>query len=226
MKNLLDEIHKLNEEEFQVSKDFSEKVINQINRDKKIIVLKRVTSVAAVACVLVCVFVIGGKIGLMDRVVNSAQEALDINQMSAGEGISLNSASSEKAIESEQALEEASESFNVAMSSAPALFEESTENSKSDEIGRAINEETIFDDAYTATNSLGATKTYSKQLLLKDYINEIHELLNDNNIENTIINETQIEINSTDVTKLYEILEMYVDIELELKEDKIILTTK
>lgn len=59
MKNLIDELHKLDETEYQVSADFSKKVMKKIKKNKNISKINYVislTSVGAVACLAVVLF--------------------------------------------------------------------------------------------------------------------------------------------------------------------------
>ena len=50
MKNLIDELHALNEEEFEVSASFSKNVMKKIKRKNNVVIFVRVASVLSCAC--------------------------------------------------------------------------------------------------------------------------------------------------------------------------------
>ena len=68
MKDLIDELHKLNREEYKVSEDFSKRVIKKIKRDNTYKVIKYVASLASAACVLGLSVFFANKSGVLDRV--------------------------------------------------------------------------------------------------------------------------------------------------------------
>ncbi len=228
MKNLLDELHKLDDEKFEVSNDFSKKVISKINKGNKIIVLKRVTSIAAVACVAVFAVVLTNKLGYLDRI----KEAV--------EGISFNSSS--MTVSSAESVSPIREAVVEQEEKAYGTTNIETANEESVEFDSYAQDEMIFDnvqepsmknaesimseEAITqnkANEAMDVSRTFSKQMNLKDYINDIHDALNDKNIENNIISETEIEIFTDDINRVYDVIENYIDAKLELKEDKILL---
>ena len=79
MKNLLDELHKLDEVEYSVSNDFSKKVVSKINKGNKIIVLKRVTSVAMVACLAGFAVFMTNKLGILDRINKASSNSMSLS---------------------------------------------------------------------------------------------------------------------------------------------------
>lgn len=219
MKNLLDDLHKLNDEDFEVSKDFSKKVMSKINKDKKITILKRATSVVAVACVLGVVIMVSNKLGLKERITNTASRKENVVQ-----SMQATDSEPEIVVQSKQAT--GSEIDNTSIVKETVLYdnyetEQASANIESNEI---INEAPVLYE--NAEEGMSLRKTYSKQMNLEDYINEIHKKLDDNKIENKIISDTQIEIYNSDVNTIYDLLEIYVDINLELNDEKIILTVK
>ncbi len=228
MKNLLDELHKLNDEKYEVSNDFSKKVISKINKDKKIIVLKRVTSVAAVACIAVFAVILTNKLGYLDRIKEAA------------EGISFNSSS--MSISSVENSAPVRDEISVQEEKAYGTTNTEIANEESIEYDSYAQDEMIFDNVQEPSmkneepimqeesiaqnktiEAMDISRTFSKQMNLNDYISDIHEALNNNNIENNIISETEIEIFTDDINRVYDVIENYTDAKLELSDDKIIL---
>ena len=228
MKNLLDELHKLNDEKFEVSNDFSKKVVSRINRGKKIIVLKRVTSVAAVACIAVFTIILTNKLGYLDR-IKEAAEGITFNSSSMTMSSIDNSApvADEISMQEEKAYGIANTEIATEESiefDSYAQEEMITDNVQ--EPSMKSSESIMPEEAVAQNKAVEATevnRTFSKQMNLKDYLNDIHEALNSKNIENNIISDTEIEIITDDINQVYDVIENYTDAKLELKEDKILL---
>ena len=74
MKDLLDELKKLDDEEFKVSPDFSKNVMKEIKKQDRNKKIMYVTSIASVACVLgISVFLVN-RSGMLSSTVNQASE--------------------------------------------------------------------------------------------------------------------------------------------------------
>ncbi|MBR6253464.1 MAG: hypothetical protein IKR04_06490 [Clostridia bacterium] len=200
MKNLLDELHNLDEEDFEVSKDFSKRIITKINKDKKITLFSRVTSLVAVACVAALAVFVGSKFGFLDRVnslvSNSSSQMAE--ERTPATGI-------ETQVEDEQ----------------PMVQKQLQKNDVFDEY-RAF-EESVTEESAFSDNVVTASKTYSKQMSLDDYIRDIKQALDENSIEYEVISNTEIEVYTSDMESLYGIIDNYPDVQLELIEDRTLL---
>lgn len=221
MKNLLDELHKLDEEEFEVSKDFSKKIVAKINKDKKIVVFKRVTSIVAVACVATFAIVLTNKLGYLDRLKDLANSSINLSSMESANSIDTGMAVQE---EKQEILQE-----------VPQLQAEFKKNEEFDELNETnevseISESLEYEDAVVMNSAdiafRNATKTYSKQMKLDDYINEIHQALTDNGIKNEIISNYEIKVESENINSIYDIIENYTDVLLDFSGDIVILRVK
>ena len=231
MKNLLDELHKLDEVEYSVSNDFSKKVVSKINKGNKIIVLKRVTSVAMVACLAGFAVFMTNKLGILDRInkASSNSMSLSMDSMTMMESIDVDEKTQGEIKKEEMMLE------GVATEAVDELEELPLENYADErttkELPKQASEPQSVPEVVNSVNdslivAKSAARTYSKQMKLDDYISDIHKALNDYNIENEIIADNKIEIHTNNINQVYDVIENYTDARLELNDEKIILVVE
>lgn len=203
MKNLLDELHKLDNDSFNISPDFSKNVMKKIKKSNRIIKLGYVASFASVACIIgISVFFVN-KNGLFDKVKES--------QMSAS-GILVNEETIDEFKEETQDKEEVVYKQDVSFNDSKDI-----ETSQP----QAVND-TANIESKNVREAAKSEATYSKQLSKEKYLNEIINKLKINSYD---ISETDdgIIVYSNEFNEVYELLEEYIDIELSLSGDRIII---
>ena len=190
MKNLLDELHELDNDEIKVPSDFSKNVMKKIKKSNRIIALGYVASIASVACVIGITVFFVNKNGLFDKVFSKgANESVT--------AMSLNETPNQKDIE-ESKTEDYTEAQGV--------------------VTNSINEDAVAPKS--VNDRVGAT--YSKQLNKEEYLKEINNklIINGYDISRS---DDEIIVYSKDFNEVYELLEEYIDVELSLSGDRIII---
>ena len=197
MKDLVQELNKLGEEEFRVSPDFSQNIIKQIKRDNRRKKIIYVTSIASAACVLgLAVFLVNksGKLASMFEAKSDSAQSMST--------LSTNNAAGEAVKESTDEMYD-------------ALERKSEEPMSLD----------VQNETMQATEEAVEDKTYTKQYSSREYIQEIIDILkfNDFDIQD---NETSVIIYSKDVAQVLYILDNFKDVEVGMSGDNIIVKLK
>lgn len=207
MKNLIDELNALNEEEFEVSASFSKNVMKKIKRKNNIITFAKVASGLSCACLAgFFVFAIT-KYNLF--VSNDAMSIVSFSSGAVGDIKKENDESLEKETMRESSLEE--------------TINDGINKYDSAEINYAPTQNATIEKSMDVEE---VPKTYSKKYDKKEYLNEISNILTEYNYNNTINEDDTITIENDDLFSIYNVLNNYVDIELEYSENKIILKLK
>jgi len=252
MKDLIDELHKLDNEEYKVSADFSKKVMRQIKKENRFKMIKYVASLASVACVVGLSFMLIKNNGLADRILKAGQSedamqastynsnlnSSDINKKendTSFEYLEENKVRMPNDSESEKVSSDANYELSTPATSIQGLNDSS--NSAVETIEISVDELLEDSNVNNANNIIGykddtkkaeenrTVRTYSKQLSREEYLNEIIEILKKNNYDFTN-NETFIQINNAEFNTIYNLIEEYIDVEISISGDDLILKLK
>lgn len=197
MKNLQDELKKLDNEEYKVSKDFSKNVIKSIKHENILLRIKSIASLASVACVLVVAVIYANKSGLI--VSLTSKQADEIIPSYNGQ-VSLDSDGlTEEASRNPAYDKSSSEGYNI--QSNIAADENKKFENNNQESAKAVEavEESIFFDNYVSG----------------DGIKLVTDVLIKNEIEYSIEDNNKIIITNSDISIIKAILK-----EIEVKEIK------
>jgi hypothetical protein len=91
---------------------------------------------------------------------------------------------------------------------------------------KSLLEEAMPQSASSYEDSYISTKAYSRVYSKDEYLNQIIDILNSHKISNKVVNDFEIEINGSDVNTISSYLESFIDIEIELKGENIIIKLK
>ena len=241
MKNLIDELHALNDDNFEVSASFSQDIMKQIKRDNAIKKFIKVSSALSCACaVVICAFLIikiGGKDIINNATKNTSGEVNVVEQVEYAKSSSIDNTyeiSQTTEMAEDTSVEGASlrvESINQnatmskAKSPATGISYDNYVDGNVEESKEIVPTETsnyeselLFDDLKEIEN-----KKYSRVYNKSDYLAEISKTLSSKGIDNKIINDTEIEVNNSDINLIYNVIENFVDVAVELKDDGIII---
>ena len=233
MKNLIDELHSLNDEEFKVSASFSHDVMKKIKREKAGATFVKVFSALSCACVIGVGVYFAYNNGVFNR-INSAMNSQSVQ--------SINSSTDElnlKKLETQQAttqgLQPEEIDYNVTEESTAS--DETNYDVLSDTNNLAIEEnaeiykedaekKNIMFESAIPNSTQSEAKTYSRQYKEEDYLESIKQVLKDKEFKYTINDNGEIEVASQDFNAVYETIESFVDAEIEIKEETIIIKLK
>lgn len=237
MRYIRDDLKLLGETKYNVSLDFSKQVMHKINKEKRYNKLKTIASFGIVACIVVFSVVTVNKLGVINRIkqaVISEQEIVSTNDDSVYEK-SVNS--SENVFGTGNEVEENAQVINEETFEAPGssetTFEENAINNsrqftKERSVGDStdgINEAIIFDLAESKVTSSSASKTYSKQMSKQDYLNEIFELVKKNGYKAELDSDSsKIIIQNNDFNAISKLVEIYIDSQIQISGDSIVIT--
>ncbi len=224
MKDLIDELHKLDNDNYKVSPDFSKRVMKQIKRDNRYKALKYVASLASAACVLGVSIMLVRNSDLLARILESSKSADISNEQMV---LSL-----EESTAFEPAKESEPDTINDVISTdyAKAYTEGASPTSTINSVMDSAEETNTSDyddilDKKAVTNRSDNNRTYSKQLSKDDYLNEIKTVLTSNNYKISGDNE-YVQIYDADFTSIYNLLEEYIDVETSISGDDIVVKLK
>ena len=226
MKNLIDELHSIDKEEFSVSPSFSKNVMKNIKLNKRVVVVTRVVSMLSCACILfMCVF-FANKTGLFNNVKNSL---IQKNSSTDNANIEMSETSNIETID-EASVEEKSIEYNTQEDNSQYLEDSSFDRM----LAKGVEDETP-EASLSVTNSAIKTKESEKRYIKtiqiseefekEEYINEIINTLKANGFECEIVDD-KIAINVTDTEAVQNLLRDFVDVDVIAEEGKVIVLLK
>ncbi len=233
MKNLIDELHSIDKEEFSVSPSFSKNVMKNIKLNKKLVSFTRVVSMLSCACLLFMCVYFANKTGILDKVVNN------FSQKDATESSSIDAQTQGKVFDSYNAIEEAPASYydetpveesmklrEPAVNSA-AVLSSPQESLKENNVNDISIAETSADSVEEELEDKRYIKkiVVNEEFLREDYLTEIENTLKENNFECTA-EEEGIVVNSNDVETIKNLLADFEDVEVNVENGKTIITLK
>ena len=216
MKNLIDELKELDKEEYKVSEDFSKNIIKSIKHDAIIAKIKRITSLASVACVLVIVVIIANNNGSFNSLKNNNYFQDFTNSTSEDKtGVVIESSTQGGTSQSEETYREESvvapqESINSTLDKVDATTEEATADTK--EIEKAA----------------GAAKTYeyATDSYSGDNVSIITNVLLKNSIEYVIEDNNRIIVSNSNIKDLNELISGYEYKDIHNEADTVVIVCK
>ena len=226
MKNLIDELHSLDKEEFSVSPSFSKNVMKNIKLNKRVVVFTRVVSMLSCACLLfMCVF-FANKTGLFNNVKNSL---LQKNTSADNASIDFAQTSNVETI-NEASIEEESLEYNTQVDNSQYLEDTSYDTM----LARGVEDEKQKQPLATtnsAFKTIESEKRYvkiirvSEEFEKEEYINEISNVLKENGFEFEI-QENRIVLNVTETEAIQNLLIDYVDVDVIAEDGKVVVLLK
>ena len=224
MRDLLNDLNELDKEKYNVSLDFSKKIMTKIDKEKRYGKILHIASLGVAACLIgVCVFTVN-KVGVFER-INVASS----NSISSDKSAGVNDVIDYLPSENEQIVPESIREQETNITESSQVYNSSITNLQSEEsldsIPASAPQSDINNVEYKeARISDNSNKTYSKQMDKKTYIEDILNALKDNKFDAEYMDDDNaIFVHSTDFTSVYQVLENYIDILIEIKDDGLII---
>lgn len=221
MKNLLDELRKLDKYDYNVSSDFKDQVMSEIKKKNILRVTKYAISALSCACILgISVFFVSKNPefkGLISRINSKIDSGINNSASSISSSTydaeMVEETSSVAGLESQDSYKyddyerEFKGAINEALNVAPSANEKAYD---------------IKEESLDVEEVVSKQDTFSKLMSKKDYMDEIASVLKKNNFKYTK-NDDSIVIDSINYNAIYKAIENYVDVTYTISGDKIIL---